>query len=93
MLDEHRQGLREVGADLRAELGADAVGGRAGDRHPVDDPCAVALELLDSVDGSHDDVGEPGLVDEEVGSTASAMRSSTGSSSRGVIVIVLPAAK
>jgi hypothetical protein len=54
----------------------------------------AAGELLASdVCGADDEVAAVGLVDEQPGSLASAMRSSTGSSPGGVIRIVLPTAK
>src|SRR5206468_2068470 len=59
--------LRKVAADLGTDLGAECVGGRAGDLHPIGDAGPSLAEPLDAMDRSHHDVAEVGLVDEQLG--------------------------
>jgi hypothetical protein len=66
-LDQRGQHLREVAADLGADLRPDPVGGWACDLHPVRDARPLPLELLDPMDRPHDDLTEVGLVDEQLG--------------------------
>jgi hypothetical protein len=93
LLDERRERFREVGADLRTHFGTDRIRRGAVDLHPVNDPDALAGQVLDSVDSAHDDVPEVGLVDEQVGLQRLGDAQLTASWPPGVIRMVLPVAK
>jgi tetratricopeptide (TPR) repeat protein len=59
--------LREVAADLRADLRAHGLGGRPGDLHPIGDARAFVADGLDPVRRADDEVTTVGLVDEQLG--------------------------
>src|SRR5262245_4474774 len=64
-LDERGEHFGKVAADLRTELRADRVRGRAGDLHPVSDPTAPLVQAADLVKGPDYDVAEIRFVDEQ----------------------------